>query len=337
MIPLADWDLSRGAEKHRIELYCGDLSYLPAEHAVDVLVVSAFRNDYVPTPSSLIGALKRNGISVYALSFAKSYDMREEFGCWLSQPVGVSSFKRILCVESGWRGSPPEQADDLFRALAPATLMNVPAKHVAMPLIGAGDQGHGAGEMLEAVLRAAIGWLRRGLPIEVLKIVAYSMEAAAQAKERFLEIKEADAAKEQEDSDWDVFLSYSSSDAPAANQIQRSLSEARTGIRVFRDRESLEQGASWLMQVAHAIDSARCVLALYTPKYWDSVVCKDELSAAYVRQAKTANKILYPIYYRDASIPSFFEALHFKDCREANPEKLAEACRGICAALPAAV
>lgn len=335
MIPLADWDLSQGNEERRIELYWGDLSFLPAEHAVDILVVSAFRNDYMPTPSSLIGALTRNGISVYALSFAKSHDMREEFSCWLSHPVRVSSFKRILCIESGWRGSPPEIADDLFRALAPTTLTNVPTKTVAMPLIGAGDQGHGAAEMLEAVLLAAVGWFRRGMPIEVLKIVAYSTDAASQAKERFLEIKQADAGKRREDPAWDVFLSYSSSDAPAADRILRSLTESRLGIRVFRDRQALELGASWIMQVAHAIDSAHCVLALYTPDYWDSIFCKDELSAAYVRQATAETKILYPNFYRDANIPSFFQALHFTDCREADLGKLAGACSDICASLPA--
>lgn len=334
MIPLADWDLSQGDEKRRIELYWGDLSYLPPEHAVDILVVSAFRNDYTPTPSSLIGALKRNGISVYDLSFAKSHDMREEFSCWLSYPVGVSSFKRLLCIESGWNGSPPEIADDLFRALAPTALTNVSTKTVAMPLIGAGDQGHGAAQIMEAVLLAAAGWFRRGMPIEVLKIVAYSTDAAAQAKERFLEIKQADASERPADPEWDVFLSYSSHDAPAADRMERSLAESRSGIRVFRDRHALEPGESWIMQVANALDSANCVLALYTPEYWDSTVCKDELSAAYVRQTRVESRILYPIFYKDANIPSFFHALQFTDCREADLERLALACGDICSCLP---
>jgi len=336
MIPLAYWDLSQGDKKRRIELCCGDLSFLPAEHAVDILVVSAFKNDYIPTPSSLIGALKRNGVSVYALSFDKSHDMREEFSCWLSQPVGVNSFKRILCIESGWRGSPPEIADDVFRALAPTALTNVPTKTVAMPLIGAGDQGYGAAEMLEAVLQAALSWFRRGIPIEVLKIVAYSIEAAVQAKERFLEIKHAVLDEYKAVPAWDVFLSYSSADTIAADRIQRALADSYSGIRIFRDRQALAPGASWIMQVADAIDSAHCVMALYTPDYWQSMFCKDELAAAYVRQATTASKILHPVFYRDAHIPSFFQALHFTDCREADVTKLADACNDICASLPAA-
>ncbi|ANM29143.1 hypothetical protein ABI59_05350 [Acidobacteria bacterium Mor1] len=326
---LASWNLSQDATDRRIELYRGDLSRLGPEHAVDILVVSAFRNDYVPTPTSLIGALHRNGVSVHNLSFAKAQDLRDEFGCWISHSVGASSFDRLLCVESGWQGTPPELADSLFRALVPISISNIPTRTVAMPLIGAGDQGYGAGRMMAAVLRAAVGWFRRGMPLDVLKIVAYSEADARLAKDRFLEIQREDAEPREREANWDVFLSYSSKDQSAAKLIGDLLTSSAERLRVFRDKPSLQKGQSWIMQIADAIDTSRCIVSLYSPSYWDSVVCRDELSAAYVRQLKAEKRLLYPIFYRDTQIPSFFEAMHYDDCREADHERLAEICQDI--------
>lgn len=334
MLLLADWDLKAGGAKRRIELYSGDLSCLPPEHAVDLLVVSAFPNDYLPTPTSLIGALQRNGISVQDLSIDKETDLRSDFACWLSRPAGVRSFQRILCVESGWRGSPPEIADDLFRAIAPISLANVQTHSVAMPLIGTGDQGYDAGDMLESIVQAAVAWLRRGMPVDLLKIVAYSEEAAAAAKERFLRIRAADSKKAPAAPGWDVFLSYAHWDAVAAAHVERSLTAAQRGIRVFRDKPELKEGGSWLMQIAEALDTSTTVVALYTPAYWSSVPCKDELTAGYVRQVRENRRVLFPVYFETATMPTYFEGLQYIDCRDRDLEKLAGACGKLYEALP---
>lgn len=330
MILLADWRLSDGNIARKIELFWGDLSHLAPKDAVDLLVVSAFPNDYMPTPTSLIGALHRNGISLHKLSFDKEQDLREDFSCWLSRPVGVKSFKRILCVESGWRGTPPQLADDLFRAIVPVSF-TVPTRSVAMPLIGSGDQGYSAAQMLESILSAATAWLRRGAPIEVLKIVVYSQEAAHEAKKRFIELR--DSPSSQTGPQWDVFLSYSREDSALAEHAHRALIAGRPTARVFYDREVLAPGSSWLMQVAEAIDSTSCVLALYTPAYWNSLVCKDELTAAYTRQNKERHRLLFPAFCLDTRIPSFFEGIQYIDCREGDLDKLSSECGALCRTL----
>ena len=88
------------------------------------------------------------------------------------------------------------------------------------------------------------------------------------------------------------------------------------------------------MQIAEAIDSARCILALYTPSYWESVPCKDELTAGYIRQLKDQQRLLFPIHYLSARFPSYFEGLQYADCREGDLKKLTSICHEVCAMLP---
>jgi hypothetical protein len=103
-------------------------------------------------------------------------------------------------------------------------------------------------------------------------------------------------------------------------------------MRVFYDRTALQPGASWLWQVAESLDSARRVVALFTPEYWSSNYCKDECCASFIRQTDTGQHILFPIYLRRAAIPYFFRTVQYADCREADMRKLSEACREMCTA-----
>jgi hypothetical protein len=292
----------------------------------------------------LIGALYRNGISVSRLAYAKQQDMREEFSCWISKPlVGVSSFRRILCIESSWRGTPPEITDDIFRALAPCSIAEFPNGAVAMPLIGAGDQGYPADQIMKSILNAAVSWFRRGLNLRVLKIVVHSEENAILAKNTFMQVKQSDALEEAEPGSdsrlslnesnkqsYDVFLSYAHQDAEAAQYVSRCISKAAPDARVFYDRQTLAPGGSWLMQIAESLDASKRVAALYTPNYWASKYCKDEFAAAFIRQNDTGQKVLFPIYYRGSNIPYMFRSIQHVDCREADATKLTEACSSLC-------
>jgi hypothetical protein len=340
---LADWTVDHHGVGRRIELYQGDLAALPPEHAVDLLVVSAFPNDYAPTERSLMGALFRAGISVGQLSERKYLDLRSSFSCWISEPiVGSANFRRIMCIESGWRGTPLEISDDIFRALAPSSMGEFSGASIAMPLIGAGDQGYRPAEVMASTLRAAIFWLRRGLNIPVLKIVVHGDRSADLAREAFLAVKRKDELEENrpvvptnavppdETGTYDLFLSYAHKDSEVAALIIAHLAKNSPHARVFYDRHSLSEGDSWLMRIAESLDASQRVVALYTPNYWASKYCKDEFTAALLRQNDTGKKVLFPIYYEATKIPYFFLSLQYVDCREADPAMLTGACDTLC-------
>ncbi|PJF31243.1 MAG: hypothetical protein CUN51_05090 [Candidatus Thermofonsia Clade 1 bacterium] len=71
-----------------IELYHGDLTAMP--EPVDLLIVSALPNYYgTEYSTTLIAALHKRGLSVAELAAHKAADLRQDFGCWLSQPINI--------------------------------------------------------------------------------------------------------------------------------------------------------------------------------------------------------------------------------------------------------
>jgi hypothetical protein len=300
-------EVRHGESERRIELLYGDLARLPPDHSVDILVASAFKDDYSPTTTSLIGALDSVGLSVQQLSQDKHVDLREQFSCWLSQPVDKKfNFGRILCLESDWKGSPPEIIDDLFRALAPFLLTEFSDSSVAIPVLGTGDQHWPFDEMLTAILTSAVAWINRGLVLKLLKIVVFRTEDVAAAQRIFSALKGGQLATTSKPSptasgapqstQHDVFISYSRVDTEAAHFVYEELRSTRPDLSIFLDQTSIPGGASWLMHIAHALDSSKRVVALYSENYWSSNNCKDEFLAARARQIDLKTEILFPIY-----------------------------------------
>lgn len=137
-----------------IELYCGDLTKV--DHDVDVLAVSSFRQNYSPSPKSLIGALDRNcGISVLELSQACEYDFRDSLGCWIAKVNPGAKFTRIACVEIiGGRLEISESIENLFVALSILEMKGVNIRNLALPVLGAGNQALDPEEMITALLNS---------------------------------------------------------------------------------------------------------------------------------------------------------------------------------------
>ena len=323
----------------RVELYQGDLTALEPDEAVDLLVVSAFPNDYIPTPTSLIGALFRKGISVASLANKKAEDLRESFSCWLSQEIKSQKielhFRRILCFEPLVRGNPPEVVGDIFRALAPILGAHTDIKSIAMPVVAAGDQGYEVTQMLEPLLEAAIHWMKHGIPLERIKIVAYSDHQAKEAHALFSKKKldyeklpkppEPPAANEMQ---YDIFISYAREDSEHVDKLISALSRERPKVRIFLDRTDIDIGTPWQPKIFESLDNCRRVVSVFSPSYLKSKVCKEEFNIAWVRSRETDDDdILFPIFLFTANLPTYMKYRGYVDCREGDGNKLADAAK----------
>jgi len=324
-----------------IELCLGDLTSMPIEHAVDVLVVSAFPDDYIPTPSSLIGALWRKGVAVADLAKEKDVDLRDAFSCWLSHelvnlPEGLP-YKRLLCFEPASRGTPPSLVGDVFRALAPFLAGPPPLRSVAMPILAAGDQRYSLQAMLFPLLEAAINWIRVGMPLRTLKIVVRNELQAIEAGQVFRLVRSTQPAvsssARRTDCEFDVFISYSREDGECADQLVSMLNER--AVTLFLDRLQLAEGSAWQPKIFAAIDRCRRFVALYSPSYVRSKVCQEEFNIAWARGRKLERDIIFPIYWQSADLPTYMSMLTYSDCREClasslrpTVQRIADACAG---------
>jgi hypothetical protein len=330
----------RGRSGKRVELWRGDLTALSDTDAFDVLVVSAFPNDYGPTSGSLIGALERKGISVGALAADKDVDLRESFSSWLSKELTPQDpglrFRRILCFEPLRRGRPPEVVGDIFRALTPILAEKPDLKSIALPLIAAGDQGYGAAEMVVPLVDAALHWLENGLPLDLVRIVAYREAEAQSAREAFSEQRQAyvDESKgsvsdvpptEAQAFDYDVFISYSRANGPESEALERCLRDSRPDLKIFVDRREIDIGSAWQPEIFENIDRTRKVVAMLSPAYLDSKVCKEEFNIAWIRARDTDTELIFPIYLYTADLPTYMRYRNYFDCREGDASKIAAA------------
>lgn len=183
--------VTTNARHKKIQLYNGDLTQLQPEQDVDLLVVSAFPDNYEPTDGTLIGALHQAGLSVEELAHHKSEDMRTELGCWFSDPLEKAHqeklhVKRILCFEPLTQTtSASEVVGNIFRCLNNFIFDNE-LNHIAMPIVASGNQNFPLAEMCDALLDAAIFWLQRDLPLDSIKLVHKNPETISVIQKVFV-------------------------------------------------------------------------------------------------------------------------------------------------------
>jgi hypothetical protein len=239
-----------------IELCFGDLAALPPEHAVDVLVLSALPDAYVPTPRSLIWRLEqKRGISVAALARRKAVDLRGTCSCWMSEELVTEEdpgFRRLLCFEPHYRGDPASVVGDIFRSLIPFLEGSSAVRTVAMPIVSTGLAGVPVSEMLPPLIEAVVKWMTLSLALERLKIVIYSLKQRAEAAAIFRSLKQTyGASPPPAPGRWlyDFFVSYAHRDAEDVERLEAELLCLQSDLRIFRDRKDLAPGVAWAMSI----------------------------------------------------------------------------------------
>jgi hypothetical protein len=333
---LSQISIERSEDTAVIQLLQGDLSAIPAEHATDILVMSAFPGDYIALKGSLIDALNKKGLSVEALAMNKQTDLRSQLHCWLSKPLSLPdqqkfNFKKILCFEPGEKiKEPGEVVSDIFRCIN-SFAFDEENNELAMPIIGTGYQHVPLEKMLPALLQACYFWLKNGLPIQSIKLVVHSKEKSRQAhilfkafqnslpKQQYYPLQDkpslppssGDVLKKLDDllaeanitpqiptlkKGYDYFLSYAHVHSKEVRLFVDELKKKNSNLTVFYDKDSIPPGGLWIQQISAAIQQADKVLVFLSPDYDNSPVCWDEFQCAKLMEYNRKKNIIQTVY-----------------------------------------
>lgn len=303
--------VSSGTEKSSIELCCGDLTNVVSNEEADILVVSAFPNDYSPTATSLIGALDRAGLSVKQIAQQKAVDLRPYCCSWMSSDVSLIApnlfIKRIFCFEPPTHGSPPQMVEDLFRGLAPFLNNSQPGYSIAMPLLATGDHAVPIVAMLRAIVQSAVRWISFGLPIRRLRIVEKSVGKADWMRNEFALVKRSlETRAESQVKTEPRLIRYALICAPEdfalRDELVRSLqSLRRQKILELWHEGSPSAGMDGEEEVQKHISEDDVILILVTPDYLASDRCMEHAELA-LRRHEQREVRLIPVLGRATDI-----------------------------------
>jgi hypothetical protein len=277
-----------------LEICVGDATEVSPMERVDLLALSCFRDDYVPTPRTIVRALRDRGIDVQSVARNPARDYRDKWHTWISECLGSdASFGRLICFEhepinGAMSVDPVSVVGNVFRAITEFVQETSTGAldTFRIPLLSTGDQGAKKSAMLAALLQSAYTHLRGSLPVRRIQIVLHH-----QSTDLHRLLVQAGRALEQARQEWamsqlvqppvyDFFLSYRRVDKEATSELVSALISRRPGLQVFLDERNLQRGVCWKPDVICAIHNSRRALCLITDTYADSRECVDEFHIA---------------------------------------------------------
>jgi Domain of unknown function (DUF4145) len=160
------------------ELLEGDITQLKGP--VDLLLVSSFAGSYSPTPGTVFGALRASwGIDTRRLAADPEFDLRQALSVWVTHPLEVGPFTRLMCVEL--KGSPKPYASVIQNAFAAISLLEStghPVRSIAMPALGAGLQQVPLSATVKTLLEETRKLTQRSDSLERIQFVELASERA---------------------------------------------------------------------------------------------------------------------------------------------------------------
>jgi hypothetical protein len=285
------------SEPKRLEIWLGDVTARVGPTAADLLVISAFPDDYIPVPGTVVERLLQLGINVESEAASKAQDWRKAWNCWVSRPLGRPQVGQLICFEHGWDARPESVVGNVFRTVRELLSLGEPGAQamrsvetLRMPLLSTGQQQASRREMLRALITQAFLHLAAGLPV---KRVQLFLRPGSRGLESLL--VELGVCLEENRHQWqgglwnqappeqDLFMSYRHGDLNLVTPLLQSLKALHPGISIFIDHEHLVPGHHWKLELLKAMARCRRALCLITDTYPDSVECVDEFHAALLR------------------------------------------------------
>ena len=304
MHTLWEYDFDYEGKQKKIRIQIGDIC--SSEEDFDVLVCSAFKNDYIPTPTSLIGSLLfQKQISVDQLAEDPEIDLKE-YGCWLSRPIS-DNFHRIACVElidwHNYEAVTPEskflkRAFSTFRfLLEQANLKGIPLQSVALPILGTGDQHIEECFIIPPLIQQCLSILKS---IPELDTITFFERREYTVINIIDHLNKALFTKHE--SGLDVFISYSSKQSDVAQEVFDYIT--RSGYSCWMAPNSIPTGSNYQEEIPAALNQISSLVLLLTPDATKSRWVQKEVGTAI-----GADKRIYPFQLTEFEINKNFQFL----------------------------
>ena len=284
-----------GSVNKKISVLCGNITDLTVP--LDVMTVSAFKRDYYPTESSMIGALYKKDISVGRLSFDPFIDLRDICNIWLSHELDGDSkqIKRIGCIElKSWRiDSFQEESESsilntiksYFFMLDIAVNSGIRIESLGLPIVGTGDQGISDHLVMIPIINECLHFLERNNCIREIYIMGRSYEKAKkiadQLKSSYSLLQksiESSAVELKQKESSLAFISYSSRDRNVADNLCSKL-EAN-GIKVWYAPRNIDT-SDYASSIVYAISKCSHFIVILSQASLNSEHVLNEIDLAF--------------------------------------------------------